>query len=226
MKIKSGYVFGIRCVGILLLALTMVGCATPPRNIQLAENFWAEKDQKILVAEFKAPTPTMYKLGNQGLLDMAITSIANSGVNQHLAKSDLSWYHELPTDFQHRLKEQRFKVSLHEDTVEGNNKKKTAQLLANADGGKLLTIELRAIGARRSYALGFVPSDRPEAYCMLVGELVDSNDKKVLWRHEAEIVQPIPGAWDQKGYQNLSLALQEAVGVAKQELMDSFFSGR
>ena len=74
---------------------------------------------------------------------------------------------------------------------------------------------------------GFIPMGVPDAYCVLVGELVDPKDKKIWWHHEAEIIEPVQGAWDQSPhYPNFLNALNIAINEAKQEMLDSFFSGR
>lgn len=202
----------------------LMGCAQP-RNVQLSENFWQDQSQKIAVASFKAPEPQMHRVGNEGLLDLAINNAMNSNMNKALKRADMNWYNNMSTQFATRLKEQKIHTSISEQQFK-NDKKNREIILRQAEGDKVLTLELRAVGARRTY-YGFIPTGAPEAYCLLVGELIDPKDKKVLWRHESEIIHPIQGAWDQSpNYPNFTSALNVAVNEAKQELLDSFFSGR
>jgi len=209
-------------IGLGMTLLT--GCAGK-RNIPLAENFWQEKQQKIRVASFKAPEPQMHTVGQQGLVDLAINSAMNNQMNKAIKNIDISWYAMLPENFSGQLKKHHMNVTLHPQPIDTSKKSRDA-ILGQAAGDKLLTLELRAVGARRDY-YGFIPTGAPQAYCVLVAEMVDPKDKKVLWRHETEILQPVEGAWDQPpNYPNFTRALQVAVNDAKQELLDSFFSGR
>ena len=205
--------------------LALMGCGSRPKNVALTDSFWETPKQKIMIAAYKAPEPEIHTVGEQGLLDMAITSVATREINAAVKRTELTWYHHLPTTFAQRLKGQHMEATLYDDPIE-NGKKGFEHALAQAQDNKLLTLKLRAIGARREY-YGFLPTSAPEGYCSLVGELIDPTDKKVLWRHEVEIKQPVQGSWDQPpNFPNFSHALEEAVASAKDELLDSFFSGR
>jgi len=202
-----------------------IGCAQQPRNVQLSENFWQNKNQKIAIASFKAPKPQVRTVGAQGLLDLAVNTTMNSGMNTFLKRTDLTWYKEINSSFANRLKEHTIKTSVLPQEFE-HDKKSRELLLSQVEADKVLTLELRAIGARREY-YSIIPKGAPEAFCVLVGELIDPKDKKVWWHHEVVIVQPVQGAWDQgPNYPNFTNALNVAVNEAKQEILDSFFSGK
>lgn len=216
-----------------LMKLTLVsvvivlisGCAVN-RNLPMQDAFWQNKNQKIVVAAVLAPEPKVHQYGQQGLVDMAITGIANKDLSAAVKKTDLSWYNEIPQSFARRLKDNRMQASVYSRTLD-LNKKKHANVLAETDGDLLLTFELKAVGARREYAAGFIPNGGPEGYCVLIGELFDPKQKKVLWRHETEIIQKVDGQWDQPPhFPNFNNALNIAIRDAQQELLDSFFSGR
>ena len=82
------------------------------------------------------------------------------------------------------------------------------------------------MGVRREY-YGFIPTGAPQAYCVLAGRLTDLSDKKIWWSHDVEIILPVQGAWDQPpSYPNFTQALHLAMDEAREELVDSFFSGR
>lgn len=210
-------------LGIALAVL--MGCASGNRNIALQDNFWKNQNKKITVASFKAPQPQVHQVGGQGLLDMAITSVANKSINNKLKQTDLGWYNEMPQEFANQLKNKHIQAAVLSRKLEAKQKNYSSEL-AETNGDLLLTLELKAIGARREYAAGFIPQGAPEAYCVLVGELIDPKDKKVLWHHETEVLQKVQGAWDQPpAFPNFTAAHNIAVAEAKQELLDSFFSG-
>src|ERR1700722_18330514 len=198
------------CLGVTLLA----GCANQ-RNIQLTENFWKNQKQKIAVASFKAPEPQVHQIGGQGVLDLAVNSVMNKNMNNTLKRTDLNWYNDIPSDFVHQLREHHINAMAYAKQLY-NDKKSTEVVLTQIEGDKLLTFELRALGARREY-YGFIPTGAPQAYCVLIGKLIDPTDKKVLWRHEAEIIQPVQGVWDQSpNYPNFTNALHLAINEARQ----------
>lgn len=219
-KVKTLSIFSV-----LLSFIFLTGCAAN-RNIPLQANFWQNKDQNITIAAAKTPAPSVHEVGGQGLLDMAITNIANKSLSNNLKKTDLSWYPEMQQNFANRLKEKNIKTTFYTGALE-LNKKNQPNILAQTNGQLLLTFHLKAIGARREYIGGFIPKRPPEGYCVLVGELIEPNSKKVLWHHETEVLQKVQGKWDQPPhFQNFNQALSLAVADAKQELFDSFFSGQ
>lgn len=209
------------CHLVLILGVSLLsGCATQ-KNVQLSEKFWQDKP-KVVVAHYKAPEPGMTVSGHQGLLDMAITRMTNNKIIDCLKRSDLSWYPKISDQFAQQLK-QRSIGSVVDPTPIANDK----ALLAKAGGDKLLALKLQAVGIRREYSMGIISGGAPQAYCVLIGELIDpSNPKKPLWRSEIEVMQPVQGKWDQPPhFPNVMAALNEATTAARTELLDSFFSG-
>lgn len=212
-------------VALLCLTLSLfTGCAT--RNVPLHSSFWQNSNEKITIVAAQPPTPGVHIVGGQGLLDAAITIAANSKLSSSIEKTDLSWYEELPHDFIKRLKVKQKEVTLYSKKLD-LRKKDQAKILAETKDDLLLTFKLRAVGAQREYAAGFVPMGGPKAYCVLVGELVNPKEKRTLWHHEVEIIQKVNGPWDEPPlFPNFNTALNVAITDAKQELMDSFFSGQ
>lgn len=208
----------------MTLVLALLGGCANTRNIQLTENFWHEKNQKVSIAAFESPKPLLHEVGGQGLIDLAITSAMNRNINAYLNKIDTSWYEDIIPKFTVKLKKQNIFVIQYPKKIDGRKSYQIA--LAQAGDSKLLTINLQALGARREYSMGFIPTRAPEAYCKLEGQLIDPKDKKVWWRHEVEIIQPIEGDWDQPpSYPNLTHALNTAIDEAQNEMLDSFFNG-
>lgn len=218
----------MRCMRYVLILLGLsflVGCAKQP-NVPLADNFWQDKKQKIAVVTTKSPTPHVYQTGGEGLLDYAINSVANNGLGEHLSSTDLTWYRKLPQNFVTRLKQSNVYAQAYDEQPKsgaGHAQYFSFARLQGAD--KLLLIDLEAVGVQRSY-YSFVPTGDPKAYCVLKGELIDTNNNQVLWRYKSDILQPIQGNWDQSpNYPNLTHALENAEALAEQEMIASFFSG-
>ncbi len=206
----------------LLSALT--ACATQP-NVQLADNFWQNnKKEKITVATAKAPTPELYEMGNQGLLDYAIAESMNKGFNNYLKTTDLNWYHSLPMGFAAKLKQRNIHVNTSVEQLDAKQSDYAA-FAGQTNSDEMLVIKLQAVGAKRQY-FAMVPTGAPEAYVVMTGELVNPTNKQVLWRYQTTVSQPVQGNWDQPpNYPNFNSALKLAANSAQQELMDSFFSG-
>lgn len=204
----------------------LFGCATPERNIRLAEEFWQNPKPKVAIARIHPESkPCLLKLGNQGLLDFAINSAVTNKLDRHLEKISFDWYHEeLPQKFVTELKRRNISAQIHEKSILPKQKK-SASVIVEVAGDKLLLLELQGLGAVRNY-YSFIPSSAPKAYCNLKGELIDRQDKKVLWRHFAKIEEVVQGEWDQPPhYPNLTNALKLAISSAQEEVIDSFFSG-
>jgi hypothetical protein len=202
---------------ILLATLVFSGCVAP--NIQLTDTFWQNHNQKIAVAVTKAPKPGLYQKGEVGLLDYAITNIVNSKFERHLKTTDLSWYYRMPEEFTEQLRLRHMDAKAYPEPLNPSQVKYFYQM----DGNKLV-FKLEAVGASRSY-YGFVPTGEPVANCILSGELIDPRNK-VLWRYKAIVGESVRGTWDQPpNYPNLTHALTLAMQEARQELLDSFFTG-
>lgn len=212
---------------IILLITGLVflsGCATSKQNIKLHESFWQSAGHKITVAKMRAVRPNLHSNGPQGLLDMAISSIATKQFSNYLEKVKLDWYNNLPQKFTAQFKQRDIFTQIYPVEIAHERKNKNGVVI-QVDSDKLLLIELDKLGAIRSY-YGFIPTSAPKAYCVLKGELINQTDKKILWRHVASIEESVSGNWDQPpSYPNFSAALEQAVFAAQEEIIDSFFSG-
>jgi len=212
---------------IFLLTLSLIflsGCAVE-HNVKLPESFWQNTNHKITVAKTKSvDKPALHKTGAQGLLDMAISAAATKQFSSHLEKTKLDWYSDLPQKFTTQLKKRSISAQIHPVDIELKQKKNPGFIM-QMGGDKVLLIELQKLGAIRDY-YGFIPTNAPKAYCVLKGELINQEDKKVLWRHLVEIEEPVQGEWDQPpSYPNFTKALELAIASAQEEIVDGFFSG-
>ncbi len=214
------------------------GCATK-HNVELSDKFWKEPKHKhkIAVARTAAPKAQVHQIGGQGLLDMAITSSMAIPVDRHLAKVDLSWYPGLQQSFLNKLRAHKLSAvaiqgSVNLKPLRALNKDinqyadvNYSNIVAPVGGNKLLIIKLNALGAVRHYS-SFIPLGPPKAYCSLTGELIDTQNHRILWRYIADVTMQVKGNWDQPpSYPNLTSALKVAMATAQQEVLENFFSG-
>lgn len=211
-----------RILTVSCLLVLLAGCASQS-NIKLADSFWQNKQQKIVVAATKAPTPGLHTEGQQGLLDVAINSAMTSDMDKALQRTNLKWYRHYPKKFVENLKQREVEASYYPEPIIADEKNYPGYM-TRTNANRFLLIKLEAIGATRRY-YGFIPTGAPEAYCVIKGELI--NDKnKVLWRHKAIVKQPVQGEWDQApGYPNLMNAVKATIKICRQEVFNSFFSG-
>lgn len=210
-------------ISALATTVFLTGCATE-QNIPLADNFWQHSKQKVAIAKTTAPTPQLYQTGNEGLLDVAINNAVNHKLNNYLSHADTSWYPALPANFAQGLKQRHMSASLLDSEL-NPDQDNYKNLVGRIDSDTLLVIKLQALGVKRNY-YSFIPTGAPQAFCQLKGELINVNTNKVLWRYKASISEAIQGPWDQPpNYPNMTKAINVAVNSARQELLDSFFSG-
>lgn len=205
------------------MAVVLSGCVG--KNVELRPDFWSNSEKKIALVLKKPPVPAVYKVGEQGIIDIAINTAMNSRLSNHLKNTDLSWYSEtMPQSFESRLKEKNFKVSEYEQ-VDSISKADYPRFLGKTNSDLLLLIQLQAIGVERRY-FGFIPTSDPKGYCSIEGQLIDvKNKNKILWRYAANYSQPVTGRWKQPPtYPNLTQSIETARKVVEKELLDSFFA--
>ena len=205
----------------LLCSFLLSGCATE-QNVPLADNFWHEPKQKIAVATVKPPQPTLYKTGAQGLLDVAISSAVTNKFDHCLKTTDLAWYNEIKANFVQQLKQKHMSATYCSDCIDEQKDYSTFAVQNGSD--KVLVVKLLALGAIRPY-YGFIPLGPPKTYCVLHGELINTQTHQTLWRYQVDVSQPVNGDWDQPpDYPNFTQALKVTIDTAQQQLLDNFFA--
>lgn len=211
-------------IAILISAALLSSCAAP-KNISLDESFWQEKNHQVAVTAVKSAKPGLTLTGQQGLLALAINHAVANNLENHISKTDLSWYYALPDDFSKNLNARKISAVATGTHSDNDDDQYLTNLAAQHHASELLVMHLNAIGIIRNY-YSVIPTGAPKAYVILNGELIDQKTKQVKWRHLAEIRVPIRGEWDQpSNYPNVTAAIKEAIVLSKQEILDSFFSG-
>ena len=225
----------IKFISIFVAILAISGCATP--NVTLPESFWQDHQQKIVVANGTIPKPELYQQGQVAGGEMLINRMISDQFQQYLSHYSLKSIADIRTTFTTQLKEHQMNAHVYERPIDikklhsthGKEVKQFASkdftpLVAQVGKNKLLIVSVDAVGATRRY-YSLIPLGAPKAMCVLNGKLVDLRDNRVLWRYKSKVVLAVEGNWNQPpNYVAFSKTLEQAISLAKQELVDSFFS--
>lgn len=226
----------LRMLVLAPLVAILAACQTP--NVPLKQDFWKDHQQKVRVARGKRIRADEYRVGQQGLLDMAINSAVSNKFVNYLHRYDLSNFDALDITYTQRLQSRGINAKRFATRVdrrhldrwpERQKTKETAEkdytVYARQIGpNKLLVLQLDTVGAMRNY-YGFIPLGAPSAMCNATGTLVDLKNNNVLWRHHVKEKVDVDGHWDQPpNYPNFTRALDTAIAQCKSELLEDFFA--
>ncbi|MEQ9058462.1 MAG: hypothetical protein RLW61_03490 [Gammaproteobacteria bacterium] len=221
------------------LGLALAACATKPQ--QLDQSFWQEQSsKKVAIVIAKLPDKgALYKEGGQGLLDMAISSVATQGVSRHLATLSADTFLEIRGELAERLRADGFEVVQHEPFVDLDQLPKTSgdglferdlASVANATGAdRIILFRLYQFGASRAY-YGFIPISAPQGLAAVYGAMVDARTNKLMWHtgdslKDAFIKEPVVGEWKEPpDYPNLTAAATRALEKSRRVMIAKFFS--
>ena len=224
---------GTHTPGLLLglVAVLCVGCG--PRHVPLPGDYYQADDKKVAVVVIEPGFANLYKVGRQGLLDMAISDATTQPLQErllHLAASNVMLY--AATSF--------FEAGLDArglDAAAANATLTAADLPSFPDGddvtfGRLdikqiasatgadqvLVLDTRMWGLTRKY-YGFVALGPPKGYAKIQGLLLDGDDNRVLWRLVAEGEAEIQGDWNEPAeYPDAVRAVSAGLTAACQQL--------
>lgn len=215
--------------------LLIMLCACAP-NIPVDNTIWQNKHDKIAVALAELPTPTLYKTGNQGLIDVVINDQVSRQFQMHLHHYPLNNFINLKAEFMNRLRAQGLEAVSYDKAMADNqlnySNKDTNQYAvrnfepyANHIGtNKLLLLSISQVGATRKY-YGFIPLGAPSAFCSAEGQLIDLTTNRILWRQTVVASLHVMGHWHQPpNYPDFDKALDIAINTVKLQLINSFFN--
>lgn len=222
----------------LALGFVAYGCAGV-QKIPVDQSLWAQKQTKIGVALVAPPVATAYRVGGQGLLDLAINSAMASDLEKHLQSLQPTTFTPVLEKFEGRLKQAGF-VTKHiaapvnvkklpeRKSTDAIHFDRDISAIAAAEGvDAILLVELEAWGTIRSY-YGFVPLGDPKAFIRVTGRLI-AKDGRLRWQEQmpapdAELA--VSGEWDQAPtFPNVTRAIEGAERRAAAFLERSFFGG-
>lgn len=222
-----------RLMWLTLFCIFVTGCVST-KQVNLPTNFWQNKQQNIVVARAKAPTPGLYQQGREGVVDMMINQVVTDKFNQRIKQADLSWYPTLQQSFVKKLRSEGLHVKVLDQTIDYSNMnfvnkdpnlyadRDFASLKGNLHADELLLIRVSQYGALRDY-YGFIPLGAPRAYCNIQGDLIDLSTNRLIWRKNVVVQIPAPDDWHQPPqYQTFMETLSDAVRTATARLLASF----
>lgn len=220
----------------ILALTTLAGCATQG-PVQLDRSYWEHKPQTVGVVVAVMPQAGTLKMGNQGLLDMAINSAVADPLTQHLRSLSMDQFREsgqviatffskqgvaakiIPADLDLKALP---KVQQKED---GFATRDFTALKAKYGVDQLVVLEVQAAGTIRNY-YGFIPTGAPQGYFSCRGSLIDLSNNKLLWTAVGVQTVPIEKPWDQPSdsYPNVTTAFYRALEGAKTMMVENLLS--
>lgn len=223
----------------LIGIIFITGCSS--LRIPVKNDFWTKGNEKIGIVMSKKPVPGAYKVGSQGILDMAINSAMASTLEKHIATIKIDEFKEIKDIFKENLTKRGINdVVFLNDTISQQNvkdfrryvgKKEYAKTLAklkqNYNVDHLLVISIARYGTIRGY-YGFIPLGAPDALFEVHGMLINLTTNEFEWyieMSEEEASLKVVGNWDQEpDYPNLTKAILDAMRGSQSFLKEHFFS--
>lgn len=226
---------------ITLVTLLAAGCATQPQ-VQLASEFWADKQQRVgvLVLEARPGAAGVQTSGNQGLLDIAISSAMMSTLNGHLQKQESAELKALAERVALRLGERGITAVMIDRKMggaglteraggqrDGYAKHDFATLGTEYRIDKLLVLSPEFTGSDRGY-YAFIPTDDPRGNFRSIGQLIELPSHKLLWYKPIDSLRTVRKPWDQPpDFPNVTAAMRDAISAGVRVLeADLFWSAR
>lgn len=194
-------------------------------NIPLNNSFWKDHKQKVMVALVQPAKPGFATSGDQGLFDIIVNNITNHTIANYLASINVDWYRGYQADFVHRLSERHIKALAYRPYLSSSITNYSVYS-KTISGNKLLVINLISLGVTRNF-IAIIPTNLPQVFCVLSGQLIDLKTKAILWRYTSQSILDIPRPWHQPpNYPNVTIALKKAVRLSTQDLLNNFFEAQ
>ena len=181
----------------------------------------------------------MFKIGSQGLLDIAISNAVTNEVTTFLASKDGSEFNRLVDNVEQQFKLQNIPVTRHDRPLDftaipnrkaekGEFNKDLSSLFAETDAKYILFLRPAGYGAVRSY-FGFVPTSDPAGVVLLDGAIVDRDSKLHWFLKESATIDPrftrsVIGEWNQPpAYPLLDQSLSDSWQLAEDGILTDIF---
>jgi len=179
--------------------------------VPLPADYYQQGDTKVAVVVLDPGPGGLYKQGQQGLLDMAISETVTAPLVQRLGEligENVLRYAGISI-FESGLDARGVDSSVASEVVrggalpafDGGNDVSYGKLdvrgIASAAGAdQILLLDARQWGVTRKY-YGFVALGPPGGYAKIHGILLNGADNSVLWRQTATAKRPIDGPWNE-----------------------------
>lgn len=172
----------------LVAALILAGCVAPlPKQANMVH-----EGQTIVVVSNKTKKPGFYRIGAQGLLDMAINHAVTHTVESHVQAMDVPDGSALREQIAQVLTKKGYKVTVESEPLDvaalpkfnGSQPHRTlgdwTQFGSDHHADYVLLLSLSAYGAARSY-YSFIPTSKPYPISSFVGEMIDPKTNTEVW---------------------------------------------
>jgi len=234
----------LKSLGRLIAAvgvLSFLGACTTAVKVPMNNEFWSQTDRSVTVALAKLPDTAAHKVGQQGLLDIAINNAMADDLGKSLKAITLhDSYGQTRSEVVRRLSEKGIKSNVSEkmidvaalpdfsgqDTSRAYASKDFRSMKADLGGAdSLLLFTVIAVGTQRSY-YGFIPTSKPVAMLRARGEIIDLQTNEVLWRDDTSNIAGIGEPWDQPPeFSNVNIAVQRVISDARNAMIGKLFAG-
>ena len=193
----------------MVMALLLTGCATHRENAKIHPAVIAKPSSVVMAQVSGIEKPDLYKIGNQGLLDMMINDAMTSSVTEVIQKIDGQhivddFYFEA---FERTFDSNQFKVKKAAAVINRKDLKEHAvdeaefahfdfrSLKNQYDVEYALILQPRGFGAVRQYH-GFIPLGAPKGLAELLIYLVKLDDNSLVGYYNTAVELPVKGDWD------------------------------
>jgi hypothetical protein len=213
--------------------LLLVGCATTDQL--LPENYFDNTDSTVAIGIATLPTPDLIESGQQGLLDIAVNRIANSGLREHLATIPIDDFSLTMKNLKSELEQHGFNVLLIDEPIaymdlplnehrpKGFERRDVSSLTESVDADQLLLLIVNFAGAMRNYH-GFVPTSAPKGYSRCEGRLIELDSNQLLWHVQHTAESDVISPWNQSeiSYPNLTNSVLSSLTSCGDHLLSRF----
>lgn len=208
----------------LLLMIFLVGCASQQQPIALESSFYESTGKNIGILRTESPVATTVYTGSIGLLDYAVISAVNSGLDAHLATLTFSEYESFIDKLSASIGKAGFNVTVIDKPLtiqeakdlkypkEGISKNDFSEYKTKHNLDYLIVIHFRSIGTTRSY-YSVAPTSEPLAMNNINGQIIDLNTNQLHWYANTVTTKSIQTPWDEstENYPNLTNAVYQAL---------------
>lgn len=223
-------------VGLLVLILFSVGCATVQPPVSLGTDFYESGNKSVGVVIQHKDAPEFYMEGDVRLLDLAIISAATSALSSHIKTLDAKDLDLVVDEVQAVLSQEGFAVARIDRPLDVKALKEFAdpdpkdeiyfadrdfrQLRGEFGVDYLLMLTVTRMGVARAYH-GFIPMADPRAIFEMRGQAVDLSSNRLLWNQHIAAASSPSGAWDEPPeFPGLTNSFYVALENAKQRVVD------
>ncbi|HAT42467.1 MAG TPA: hypothetical protein DCS87_12215 [Rheinheimera sp.] len=200
--------------------LVLTGCAAVQQDVRFQSA--GLENKSVVVVKGQLPAAETQYTGSIGLLDYAIVSAANAGLDKHLKTLTFAEFDQVYSVIETQLKKNKANVSFEAKSLDRKaiekikapkNGKNVNDLAAFTDVSKadyVLLVLPGHLGTTRSY-YGFMPTSEPTTVAGVQVALIDVKTNELKWYRYVSSSKTIPAPWDEESFPNLTSNLYKNV---------------